>query len=166
VIVDAVRAGELDVAFTSMPGRPPAGVDFHRLAEEPLVLICPTGHRLADRDRVDVAGLSEETFVDFSPDWGVRMAVDRSFTAAGVRRHIGIEVNDATTMLQLVKHGVGIGFVPEGIAHATPDLARLRLRRHEPRLRYSVAVPSGGPVSAAGRVLLGEIQESRVAAVG
>lgn len=158
VIVDAVRAGELDVAFTSMPGRAPAGVDFHRLAEEPLVLVCPTGHRLASQDRVNVSALTAETFVEFSPDWGVRMAVDRTFAAAGVRRRIGFEVNDATMMLQLVKHGLGIGFVPAGIAEATSDIARLRLRRHEPRLSYSVVVPSGGPVSAAGRVLLGEIQ--------
>jgi DNA-binding transcriptional LysR family regulator len=163
-IVEAVRAGELDVAFTSMPGRPPGGVDFHRLAEEALILICPTTHRLAGREKVELSALAEETFIDFTPDWGPRMAVDRSFTAIAVRRRIGFEVNDVTMMLQLVKHGLGVGFIPEAIAEATPEVARLRFPRHEPRLRYSVAVPTGGPISAAAQVLLGEIRGTRVAA--
>ena len=155
MIVEQVRSGALDLAFTSLPDPPPPGVEFRPLAEEALTLICPPQHALTSR--VDTDQLIEQTFVDFPPQWGPRITMDRWFTAAGVQRRIGFEVNDVTTMVQLVAHGLGIGFVPAGIADRTPGVRQLQLRRREPKVRYSVAVPVGGPPSAAGRVLLAEI---------
>lgn len=42
-----VAAGGLDLAVLSVPGDPPAGLALRPLSEEPLVLVCHPGHRLA-----------------------------------------------------------------------------------------------------------------------
>ena len=157
VIVDQVRTGDLDLAFTSLPGPPPPGVEFRPLGSEPLMLISSPQHALAISRRVEVSRLAEETFADFPPGWGPRMVVDQWFAAAGAQRRIGFEVNDVTTMLQLVTHGLALGFMPAAIVGHAPGLRTLPLRRPEPQLAYSVAVPSVGPASAAAQALLDEI---------
>jgi DNA-binding transcriptional LysR family regulator len=157
-IVDQVRSGQLDLALTSLPGPPPPGVELIALGEDPLVVVCPEGHALARRDEVDLARLTDETFIEFPADWGPRVAVDRVFAAARLERTIGFEINDVATMLALVAHGLGIGFVPGPVAEKASGVSVIRIRRRRPTLRYSIAVPVGGPANSAGRALLAAVQ--------
>ncbi|MFF5231621.1 LysR family transcriptional regulator [Dactylosporangium sp. NPDC000521] len=48
--------GELDVAFVSLAGRPPAGLSVRVLVADPIVAVLPAGHRLAGRAATDPAG--------------------------------------------------------------------------------------------------------------
>jgi DNA-binding transcriptional LysR family regulator len=64
---------------------------------------------------VALGDLVDETFVDVHPDWGTRQLVDRSFTEQRLARRIGFEVNDLSTQLDLVAHGLGIALVPNAI---------------------------------------------------
>jgi DNA-binding transcriptional LysR family regulator len=156
-IVEQVRAGDLDLGFVSLPGPPPPGVEFRPLGSEPLLLISSPQHALARSRQVQVSRLAEETFADFPPDWGLRIVVDQWFAAAGAGRRIGFEVNAVSTMLELVTHGLALGFLPAAIVGHAPGLRTLSLRRPEPQLTYSVAVLSAGPVSTAAQALLDEI---------
>ncbi|MEV4139819.1 LysR substrate-binding domain-containing protein [Dactylosporangium sp. NPDC049742] len=52
----ALLDGELDVAFVSLAGRPPAGLSVRVLVAEPIVAVLPAGHRLAVRAAADPAG--------------------------------------------------------------------------------------------------------------
>src|SRR5512142_3134364 len=83
-LAEQIRTGRLDVAFVALPGRPPDGVSLLPLATEPMMLLCHPEHRLAARESVDWAALRDETFVDFSPDWGARQVSDRAFASAGL----------------------------------------------------------------------------------
>jgi DNA-binding transcriptional LysR family regulator len=126
-LIEGVRTGELDLAFINSVGPIPHGVAAWMLACEPLVAVCAPDHWLAGRhvvaDQDGVAGprgvalgdLVDETFVDVHPDWGTRQLVDRSFTEQRLARRIGFEVNDLSTQLDLVAHGLGIALVPNAI---------------------------------------------------
>ena len=70
-LVEAVRDGRLDLAPLGLPGRELPGVTVTVLATEPMVLACPPHHRLANRQRVRIAELAGEAFVDFDPAWGI-----------------------------------------------------------------------------------------------
>ena len=121
------------MAFVAGSTSVPDDVRFVRLASEPMALICGPEHPLARRKRVDWRTLSEETFVDFTTDWGSRQVTDRAFAAAGVARHIASEVNDVHTLLDLVGHGLGVAVVPEHIARKKAGkLACLPLPRTRP----------------------------------
>jgi DNA-binding transcriptional LysR family regulator len=153
VLVDEVRIGELDLAFVGVPPRDLEGVDATPLADEPMVMACALDHRLAGRDRIALRDLKDETFVEFPLDWGVRIAADRAYAAAGISRRIAFELNDVSTLLDLVANGLGIALVPRWVATNQRRVAIVPLRGRAPRWQVSVVTRRGGATSAAGRAL-------------
>ena len=115
---------------------------------------CAPSHPLADRGQVGLADLAGEPFVDFQPDWGLRMLLDQSFAAAGLHRASALEGNDVPSLLQLVAHGLGIALVPRSSAATRPPSATsASARRHRPST--SPWPPWATPrASQAARVLL------------
>jgi DNA-binding transcriptional LysR family regulator len=114
-LIDGVRRGDLDLAFTQFVGSLPSGVTTWMLACEPMAAICAPSHRLAGKKDIALTDLADETFVDLHPDWGTRQLIDRSFVESQVTRRIGFEVNDLSTQLDLVAHGLGIALVPQAV---------------------------------------------------
>jgi len=114
-LIEGVRTGALDLAFTQFVGTIPPGTSAWMLACEPLVAACAPDHPLAGRRDVALADLIGETFVDLQPDWGTRQLVDRSFAEQRLSRRLGFEVNDPSTQLDLVAHGLGIALVPKAV---------------------------------------------------
>jgi DNA-binding transcriptional LysR family regulator len=114
-LIDGVRTGEFDLAFTQFVGGAPLGLKAWMLACEPLVAICAPGHALAGRRNVTLGDLTAETFVDLRRDWGTRQLIDQSFSESRLTRKICFEVNDPATQLDLVAHGLGIALVPKAV---------------------------------------------------
>lgn len=115
---------------------------------------CAPSHPLADRGQVGLAELAGEPFVDFQPDWGLRMLLDQSFAAAGLHRASALEGNDVPSLLQLVAHGLGIALVPEVVSRHPAPVRYLRLRPPAPSFDVALATMGDPPASQAARVLL------------
>ncbi|WP_448096201.1 LysR family transcriptional regulator [Luteibacter yeojuensis] len=120
-LLDEVRGGRLDIAFTQPPAMPVAEVTTKLLVCEGLVAVCPPKHRLAGAHDVTLADLARESYVDLRADWGMRQLIDASFAKAGLDRRIGFEVNDMGMLLELAAQGLGIALVPESIAKNRRD---------------------------------------------
>jgi DNA-binding transcriptional LysR family regulator len=151
-----VIAGELDLALVALPGLAPAGLRLQPLSEEPLALIAPPGHRLAGQHGVTLDQLAGEDFVDFPPGWGNRTVADRAFAAAGLDRRVPFEVTEFSSAAGLVRHGLGIAFIPQSAV----DLTRLNVIGLDgPALlwRISVATPTARRPSAAARAFVAEL---------
>lgn len=148
-----VAAGGLDLAVLSVPGDPPAGLALRPLSEEPLVLVCHPGHRLAGTSAVPIGRLAAETFIDFPAGWGNRAVADRAFAAAGLDRQVSFEVGDLATAAGLVRNGLGVAFVPASAAAGFGGLPQCGV---SPRLVWpiSVATPTARRPSAAARAFL------------
>jgi len=114
-LIEGVRTGELDLAFTQFIGSVPSGISAWMLACEPMVAACSPGHWLAGGRDVTLGDMIGETFVDLHPDWGTRQLIDRSFGEQRLQRRIGFEVNDPSTQLDLVAHDLGIALVPKAV---------------------------------------------------
>ncbi|HEV3498273.1 MAG TPA: LysR substrate-binding domain-containing protein, partial [Actinomycetes bacterium] len=142
-------------------GRPPQGVKLTALASDPLLLACPPTHPLADSNDVDLTALAGEPFVDFQPDWGLRMLVDQQLAAAGLDRHTALEVNDVPTLLELVAHGLGVALVPEVVTRHPAQVRYLRLRPPVPTFEVAVATVGDPPASPAARALLAMLPAGR-----
>ncbi|WP_265565996.1 LysR substrate-binding domain-containing protein [Streptomyces hygroscopicus] len=121
-LAHALLSGDLDVAFLSLPERKPAGIDARELATVPLVPVVSAVHPLAQQGKVALADLAAEPFVDFPPGYGNREVVDRAFAAAGVVRRVALEVPDIDMGAALVRHGLGIAFLPAFAVARTPGL--------------------------------------------
>lgn len=157
-LLEEVRLGRLDLAFVVGYDPMPDGLTVVPLAREPMVVVCHPEHPLADAGEVTLAALGGEEFVDFRAGWGSRRIADRAFLAAGVDRHVGMEVDDVHTLLHLVEHHLGVALVPGPVARKPAGLRTLRLcDPAAPEWRACLVRRAGVRVSRAADVLLGMV---------
>lgn len=138
-LTERVRQGSLDVAFLGLPvGLQPKGVSGRELARGELVAVVPPGHRLADREGVDLRLLADDLFVDFPPGTAARAQSDEAFAAAGVGREVAFEVTNVDFIARLIRQGLGIAMLPAAFAAELPDLPVLRLRDAPARMEHLI----------------------------
>ena len=142
LMADQVREGRLDLAFVSLPERRPSGLTLTRISREQMQIACPKGHPLATRAEVDLEALADEPFIEFPEGWGTRMATDRAFAAAGVRRTIVYEVNDVASVIEFIANGLAVALIAPSLLIAGDEVALVPVRRHAPHFEISVAVAS------------------------
>lgn len=154
----------MDIALTASPadpgpGRPRRGVLLTPLVSEPLVFVCPAGHRLSRRARVAAVDLADETILRFPPGWGIRAAVDAVLGADSS----AIEIGDYALMLELVRSRFGTTLLPaSAITAGHPGL--VAVPADDPRLAWdlSAAISATRQPAAAATALLTTL--TRVAA--
>jgi DNA-binding transcriptional LysR family regulator len=149
----ALREGRLDLCF--IPLRDPPGPDLTvtPLHGDRLSFVCPAGHKLASRKRIQLADITSEAFIDFPREWITRQLVDHAFADAGLEHHAAIEINDINTAVELVRRGVGVTILPESAGAHAKDVAFRPLAR---RLVWDFVVVrrADGPGNPAARELL------------
>ncbi|MGI5176950.1 LysR family transcriptional regulator [Dactylosporangium sp. CA-152071] len=182
----ALLDGELDVAFVSLAGRPPAGLSVRVLVAEPIVAVLPAGHRLAGgavpglagaasvapvgaasvsptgKASVSLADLVDEPFVDSPPGYGNRTEVDRGFAAAGLQRRVALEVADIATVADYVRNGLGVALIPRFAVRSGDGLVTLPVTGAGLRWTFGVATASARGPSAAVRALLDMVDAHRL----
>ncbi|WP_431277548.1 LysR family transcriptional regulator [Leifsonia poae] len=111
-LADDVRLGRVDVAFMGLPGQVP-GLLHQRLAVSPFVAVLPEAHPLAGAQRVSLAELMTERFIDAREGFGNRVTLDRRLSELGLRRHIATEVSDLGEIPRFVAARLGVAVMPE-----------------------------------------------------
>ncbi len=147
-IAEHVRDGQLDLGILSLPGEY-AGVQLTELGREPMLLACAPGHPLAQRDRVSIAELVDEPFVDGPPGWGVRAVTDEAFATAGANRKLRFEVNDTQSIVQFVAEGLAVALLPPSIGQSAPSVRLIPVGPRAPVFRTLLGAPNGRRVRAA-----------------
>jgi DNA-binding transcriptional LysR family regulator len=114
-----LRGGEVDVALTDdwtggLPGVAPGLLRFYHLVRDPLVLIVPRGHPLADPAApVDLRQLRETSRWLAAPAGEPsRQAVDRLLMTVGGAPAVPWEFEGLGTIISLVSRGIGVAAVP------------------------------------------------------
>jgi DNA-binding transcriptional LysR family regulator len=153
-LLESLTAGSLELAFVSVPGRPPAGVRIRQVAWRRLDLVVPAGHRLAGRSEVRIEDLADEPFVDFPAGYGNRLVVDRAFAAAGVDRHVVIEVIDIGSGAAFVSQGLGVAVLPRFAVPESLGVVQLTIADADLDWPLGVATSAVRAPSAATRALL------------
>jgi DNA-binding transcriptional LysR family regulator len=158
-LVEELKRGGLDIAFVSLM-KTPAGVATAELGVEDLHLVGRPELLPGRRARIELSALADATFVDFPAGWGVRVAVDQAFAAAGVNRRVTIEVADVNTCLELIGAGLGVALLPQSLL---PRDDRLQTRRLASPLSWRVvmAVLGDQPTRAAARAFVDLVTASQ-----
>jgi LysR family hydrogen peroxide-inducible transcriptional activator len=123
VVVDAtttsllpqVHDGHLDLAVLALPIRDP-DVEAEPLFEEDLLLIAPTDHPLADRDRVTLEELAEHDLLLEPPGTAFRDDLDMQAAERGVTLQTKAEVDGMRLVASLAFEGFGAAVLPASAA--------------------------------------------------
>src|SRR5487761_1859228 len=140
-LVEEMHQGGLDIAFIALLG--PSGVTTIPLGSEDIVLVSSPGQGPPGRAPVPLDALVDATFVDFPTGWGVRDAVDRAFATAGLERAVTTEVADVTTLINLVRAGLGMALLPLSLLSAGDGLLERRPVSPPITWRVVMATPAG-----------------------
>lgn len=125
--LDMLRRGVADVALAAREDK--AGDLVQRqLFRDPLVVICPANHPLADLSRVRWRDVQSYPHIVMNRTSNVRRLVDAEFARHGMALRPAFEVSHAGTMLGLIAANLGVGELPQSLIHNL-DMTGLAHRR-------------------------------------
>jgi len=109
-LLSQLEQNEKDIVIM---GRPPPemNLETHVFMENPLVVIAPPNHPLANNKSLDLADLANELFVVREPASGTRIAMQRFFAERGIEFKTGMEMTSNEAIKQSVEAGLGLGIV-------------------------------------------------------
>lgn len=109
-LVHMLSANEKDLVLM---GRPPEQIDLESepFLENPLVVIAPPEHPLANEPHIPLQRLAEETFVIREAGSGTRAAMERFFSEQGVTLKTGMQMTRNEAIKQAVRAGLGLSVV-------------------------------------------------------
>jgi DNA-binding transcriptional LysR family regulator len=111
VLVDQILAGEVDVAFVSLPVDV-RGIKTERLSEDQLVAIASPRHRLAKQRTIDAYTLAGERLILGERGGNTRRLIDQFFAQAGVTLRVAMELSRQQAIKRMVEEDMGVGIVP------------------------------------------------------
>lgn len=146
-MLSLLRSGSIDLAIVyTIPGRehpfrPP--VTLRQLADDPLRIVLPAGHRLARRRAIRLADLALEPWIAAKHPNDFRAVFDDLCAEAGFEPQIVVETGDPAAGIALAHAGVGAVLVPALGLHATPHITGITVHGIPPARTLWVATISG-----------------------
>jgi DNA-binding transcriptional LysR family regulator len=111
VLVDQILAGEVDIAFVSLPVDE-RGIKTERLSEDQLVAIASPRHKLAKQRTVSAYTLAGERLILGERGGNTRRLIDQFFAQAGVTLRVAMELSRQQAIKRMVEEDMGVGIVP------------------------------------------------------
>ena len=111
VLVDQILAGDIDIAFVSLPVDV-RGIKTERLSEDQLVAIASPKHKLAKQRTISAYTLAGERLILGERGGNTRRLIDQFFAQAGVTLHVAMELSRQQAIRRMVEADMGVGIVP------------------------------------------------------
>lgn len=109
--LEHLERGEVDLCITCpTPQRP--GIVSAPLVTEEVVLAVPPDHRIAGREHVQLSEVADEAFISLKPGYNLRDISDAVMRQAGLSFRFAFEGDNPAVIPNLIRSGLGIGFVP------------------------------------------------------
>ena len=156
----AVREGGLDAAFVGLPHRRLPGLAVTPISDHRMDVLCAADHALAGRAEVRLTDLAGEPFAELPPGWGVRVANDRAFAAAGAERRIAYEINDVGTVVDFVRAGLAVAILAPAMRAGARGVAAVAIRGRAPHFAVSLVAREGRGSSPAARAFVAAVAAS------
>lgn len=123
-LVQQILAGELDVAFVSLPVEA-RGINTERLSQDQLVAVASPRHRLAKQRTISAYTLAGEKLILGERGGNTRRLIDQFFAQAGVTLHVSMELSRQAAIRRMVEEDMGVGIVPLQTVSDAVDKGRL-----------------------------------------
>jgi DNA-binding transcriptional LysR family regulator len=164
-IAPRLRAGEFDLVllfeFEGVGERLGAGMRRFELFEDPLHLALRRDHPLAERKRLRLEDLREESWVQTSAASPCAKHVIRSCHAAGFEPTVSFESDDYQTVQGLVAAGVGVALIPQlALSTVRPDIRVRSLHPQSPVRKVFAATPRAAAATPAVATMLDVLRQA------
>jgi DNA-binding transcriptional LysR family regulator len=112
--LEAVRTRQLDLCVLHPPRIVDPDLNIETIWLEPLVVVLPQKHRLADLQRISLGRLKSEPWVFWRREFASRLydEVIAACTAAGFEPRVVQRTRRATTTVSMVASGIGVALLP------------------------------------------------------
>jgi LysR family hca operon transcriptional activator len=111
-LADDLQCGKLDMAFLRVEQQKP-DLAYKLVAEEPLVVVLPSDHPLAEREAIDPHDLVGETFIGISSVPRVLRAVINDYLKrCGIEIVPHLEIDNFAMAISLVASTRGVALLP------------------------------------------------------
>jgi DNA-binding transcriptional LysR family regulator len=155
-LVKRILAGELDLAFVSLPVEA-RNVETELLSRDQLVAVASPRHPLASQRVISAFALSQEKLILGERGGNTRRLIDEFFAEAGLRPTVAMELSRQAAIKNMVAADMGVGIVP--LSTAREDVERGRLVRwwiEGARINWELGVArlSGGYLSPVSQTFL------------
>ena len=159
LLEEAVHDGEIDCAVVTAWGSPRVA-STHVLTEEILLLV-PSGHRLATSGPLPLAALADEPLLLPGHSMNMNNLLTDYCRKAGFEPRVPYRATYVELTKALVRQGLGIALLPRMFLppEATDDLAALPLQ-DRPTRSLNLIYRHDHPISAATRALMTHIKAS------
>lgn len=107
-----IENGKYDVCITTEKIEH-SNVEWVPLFEEEIFLTVPKAYKEAKKGTIDLNKLDNISFIGLTNQYSFRQFTDQFCKSVGYTPIYQVEVEEATTILQLVKNGRGAAFTPE-----------------------------------------------------
>jgi DNA-binding transcriptional LysR family regulator len=143
LMVQAVQAGSVDVAFVRLPLEHSEAVTIHPLVDETMLIVLPSYHPQARKRSVSLATLAQEKLILFPRAIGPGLydSVIASCQRAGFTPILGEEGIQISSIVSLVAAGFGISIVTRSTERIRADgIVYVPIKGEAPRAPISLAV--------------------------
>lgn len=110
-LVRQILAGELDMAFVSLPVEA-RGINTEVLSSDELIAIASPRHKLAKQKVVSIFTLAGEKLILGEKGGNTRRLIDGLFNEAGVQPLVTMELSRLAAIKRMVEEEMGVGVVP------------------------------------------------------
>ncbi|HEY0006505.1 MAG TPA: LysR family transcriptional regulator [Pyrinomonadaceae bacterium] len=110
-LVKQILAGELDMAFVSLPVES-NGIQTEVLSQDELVAIASPQHAQARQRVVSAYTLAQEKLILGERGGNTRRLIDEFFAAAGITPLVAMELSRQAAIKRMVEQDMGIGIIP------------------------------------------------------
>jgi DNA-binding transcriptional LysR family regulator len=111
-VYELVETDQVDLGLVSYP-RSSRAIRAHVWREEPMVVVCAPGNRLAQKDKVTLEELRGAEMIAFDADLEIRHEIDRALAAHGIEVRVAMEFDNTETIKRAVEIDAGVSILPE-----------------------------------------------------
>lgn len=161
--IPQLRAGELDLAITFASLHGPVEDDslhHQHLIDDPMYLVLPTDHELANKRNLRLADLAGEAWIGGPTDCECNRLIYRACSTAGFDPRIAFETDDYQAVQGFVAAGVGVSLIAElGLRTIRDDIVVRDIGRDTPIRSIHATTLAEGYRSPASQAMLGILTE-------
>lgn len=127
MVVEAVLNDDVDLGILSFPTASRA-LSVISLREEPMVFVCPAGHRLAAKKIIEAEDLSGQDLITFDRDLSIRRMIDRALRKRRVEMNVVLEFDNIENIKLALESAAGVAILPEPTVRREVEQGTLQAR--------------------------------------